>query len=106
MRIRFLLFMGVLALLYSVPSSAQIEVEVAFPNLSFVRPVDLQHSADGTNRLFVVEQRGVISVFKNEKGVTAKNVFLDIQDRVNDSGNEEGLLGLAFHPEYARNGYF
>jgi glucose/arabinose dehydrogenase len=81
-------------------------VEVAFPNLSFVRPVDLQQPADGTNRLFVVEQRGVISVFERDTNVSTKNTFLDIQSRVRDIGNEEGLLGLAFHPDYASNGYF
>jgi glucose/arabinose dehydrogenase len=87
-------------------SNAQNEVKVAFPNLSFTRPLDLEHPGDGTNRLFVIEQRGVISVFENDSNVTQKKVFLDIQDRVNDSGNEQGLLGLAFHPDYENNGYF
>lgn len=78
----------------------------AFPNLSFARPVDLQHSGDNTNRIFVVEQAGVISVIPNSASVGAKKTFLDITARVNDNGNEEGLLGLAFHPNYESNGYF
>jgi glucose/arabinose dehydrogenase len=78
----------------------------AFPNLTFPRPVDLQHAGDNTNRIFVVEQAGVISVFPNDAAVPSKKTFLDIQARVNDSGNEEGLLGLAFHPNYESNGYF
>lgn len=80
--------------------------EEAFPGLSFTRPVDLQHPGDGSNRLFVVEQRGVISVFENDASASNKTTFLDIQDKVDDRGNEEGLLGLAFHPDYAANGYF
>ena len=79
---------------------------VAFPQLSFTRPVDLQSPADNTNRIFVVEQAGVISVFPNDKATSAKKTFLDIRDKVDDQGNEEGLLGLAFHPDYKTNGYF
>ena len=81
-------------------------VEPAFPELSFTRPLDIQQPNDGTGRLFVVEQAGVISVFPNDPGVEEKTLFLDIRSRVNDSGNEEGLLGLAFHPNYENNGYF
>jgi glucose/arabinose dehydrogenase len=83
-----------------------IKTSVAFTNLSFRRPVDLQQPLDNTNRLFVVEQAGIISVFARDPAVAAKKVFLDITDRVDDSGNEEGLLGLAFHPNYKTNGYF
>ena len=78
----------------------------AYPNLSFTRPVDYQHAGDNSDRVFVVEQRGVISVFADEAAVSEKQTFLDISDKVNDSGNEMGLLGLAFHPDYASNGYF
>ena len=85
---------------------ATYQVKSAFPKLSFTRPVDLQHSNDNSNRLFVVEQEGLISVFKNEASVSAKKTFLDIRSKVEDSGNEEGLLGLAFHPQYKTNGYF
>jgi glucose/arabinose dehydrogenase len=53
-----------------------------------------------------VEQEGIISVFKNEVSVSSKKTFLDIRNKVEDSGNEEGLLGLAFHPQYKTNGYF
>ena len=79
---------------------------VAFPGLSFTRPVDLQYPPDNTNRIFVVEQAGVISVFPNDKSASTRNTFLDIREKVDDQGNEEGLLGLAFHPDYKTNGYF
>ena len=78
----------------------------AFPNLTFTRPVDLQHAGDDSGRLFVVEQAGVISVFINDQSASARKTFLDIRDKVDDSGNEEGLLGLAFHPNYRTNGFF
>ena len=90
------------------PPSGPIDVKtaVAFTNLSFRRPVDLQQPSDNTNRLFVVEQEGIISVFPRSADVAAKKVFLDITGRVDDNGNEEGLLGLAFHPDYKTNGFF
>lgn len=80
--------------------------EVAFPNLSFNRPVDLQHAGDNTNRIFVVEQEGRILVFGNDASVSESTLFLDIKGKVDDGGNEEGLLGLAFHPDYETNGFF
>ena len=83
-----------------------VRLDVAFENLTFDRPVDLQEPDDGSDRLFVLEQAGIIRVFEKRADVGNAPVFLDIRDRVNDSGNEEGLLGLAFHPEYASNGEF
>jgi glucose/arabinose dehydrogenase len=72
----------------------------AFPNLTFKRPTDLQSARDGTHRLFVVEQDGVIRVFDNHAGQRSSAVFLDLRDRVDHSGNEMGMLGLAFHPGF------
>jgi glucose/arabinose dehydrogenase len=66
------------------------------------RPLDLQQAGD--ERLFVVEQRGIIRVLA--EGNLLEQPFLDIRARVNDGGNEQGLLGLAFHPRYAENGWF
>jgi glucose/arabinose dehydrogenase len=83
-----------------------VDLEVAFPSLTFVRPLDLQTPPDGTNRLFVVEQAGKIFVFPNDPAVHSAKLFLDIRARVNSAGNEEGLLGLAFHPDFKSNGYF
>ncbi len=66
------------------------------------RPVDLQ--ADGSGRLFVIEKPGRIRILKD--GQLLDQPFLDITDRVGSKGNEQGLLGLAFHPQYAENGRF
>lgn len=57
-------------------------------------------------RFFVTEQVGRVMTFPREASPTEATVFLDIQDRVSDAGNEEGLLGLAFDPAFARNGHF
>ncbi len=92
-------------LLTGSAAGGQFELEIAFPDLSFQRPVDLQHAGDATERLFVVEQAGVIALFDRSDPEPAAGVFLDIRDRVNDGG-EKGLLGLAFHPDFARNGFF
>lgn len=64
-------------------------------------PVHLTHAKDGTGRLFVVEQAGLIRVVKD--GILLKRAFLDIRDRVK-SGGEKGLLSVAFHPEFRENG--
>ena len=66
------------------------------------RPVDLQ--PDGSGRLFVIEKPGRIRILENDQLVDKP--FLDITDRVGSGGNEQGLLGLAFHPQYAQNGRF
>jgi glucose/arabinose dehydrogenase len=66
------------------------------------RPVELQ--ADGSGRLFVIEKLGHIHIIEN--GQLIDTPFLNIEDRVNNRSNEMGLLGLAFHPNYAQNGYF
>jgi glucose/arabinose dehydrogenase len=77
----------------------------AFPDLTFTRPVDIQNAGDNSGRLFIVEQAGRIYVIPGE-GAGDREIFLDIVSLVNDRGNEQGLLGLAFHPEYDQNGYF
>ena len=81
-------------------------MERVFPNLSFRRMVGMAYAEDGSDRLFVVLQRGVIVSFANEQSVESADVFLDISERVSDRGNEEGLLGLAFDPDFRANGYF
>jgi glucose/arabinose dehydrogenase len=67
-------------------------------------PVGVTHAGDGSGRLFVIEQAGTIRIVQDSQVLS--NPFLDIHERVNDDGNERGLLGLAFHPNYAENGYF
>ncbi len=66
------------------------------------RPIDLQ--PDGTGRLWVVEKLGHIHILQN--GQLIEPPLLNIDDRVNNGGNEMGLLGLALHPNFLQNGFF
>jgi quinoprotein glucose dehydrogenase len=80
----------------------------AFPELQFDRPIVVTYAKDGSNRVFVAAQKGQILVFPNDPAVEEASVFLDISSKVvyADKQNEEGLLGLAFHPDYKKNGEF
>ena len=104
---RILVVITIHLLVFNV--NAQITYEPAFPNINFEFPVELQSSVDGTDRMFVVEQPGRIKVFPNNINTVPGDVstFLNITDIVRySSGQEIGLLGLAFHPDYDNNGYF
>lgn len=86
---------------------AQISLVDAFPSLpAFTRPIECVSPGDGTGRLFVVEQRGKIWVFNAAAASPQRRLFLDLTGMVSTSGSETGLLGLAFHPQYASNGQF
>lgn len=105
-----------LSLIYLLTGCSKTEKEVesipdlsvqavdAFPSLRFTSPIDIQHAGDGTDRLFVAEQAGVIRVFGNSAGSATATTFLDIRNKV-VSGGERGLLGFAFHPDFKANGY-
>ena len=69
----------------------------------FTEPIDVQNAGD--SRLFVVERKGKIWIL-DENGEKSDNPFLDIVDQVQSDGGEEGLLGMAFDPNYANNGRF
>lgn len=66
--------------------------------------VDIQNAGDGTGRLFIVQKPGSILILQN--GQLLSQPFLDIGSEVKSRGAEQGLLGLAFHPNYAQNGIF
>jgi glucose/arabinose dehydrogenase len=68
------------------------------------RPVGLQYANDNSGRLFIIEKVGRIRILQD--GNLLGPAFLDISDRVGSGGSEQGLLGLAFHPHYAENGFF
>jgi glucose/arabinose dehydrogenase len=68
------------------------------------RSVAVANAGDGSGRLFVLEKGGLVRIVRD--GAIVDRPFLDIQSRVADDSNEKGLLGIAFHPDYAQNGYF
>ncbi|HSJ13479.1 MAG TPA: PQQ-dependent sugar dehydrogenase [Longimicrobiales bacterium] len=81
-------------------------VELVAEGLS--APVTLMEAPDGTRRLFVVDQAGLIRIVTAD-GTLLEEPFLDVRDRLvvlNPAFDERGLLGLAFHPQYASNGRF
>jgi glucose/arabinose dehydrogenase len=86
----------------AAPALPSIRLARAFPRLSFQRPVLITHAGD--DRLFVLEQAGRVRVFAGRSDVDAAGVFLDLRSKVRTAHNEEGLLGLAFDPDYAQNG--
>src|SRR4051812_38426567 len=84
----------------------QLVTQVAFPNLRFDRPVAMAYPDDGSNRLFVIEQHQArIWSFPNQRPTSDKQLFLQLPDPIH-RGNEEGLLGLAFHPKFRENQQF
>lgn len=90
-----------LAVLVSIPVLSQ-DIDIEFFADGFDDPVNLQNAGD--ERLFVVEQGGAIRIL-NPSGTTNATSFLNIAGLVG-SGSEQGLLGLAFHPDFSNNGFF
>ncbi len=87
----------------SVAPAAAPAVKLALAVSGLSSPVLVTNAADGSDRLFVVEQGGRIRVIRN--GVLLPTPFLDIHTKVSH-GAEQGLLGLAFHPDFKHNGKF
>lgn len=67
-------------------------------------PLFVTHAPNDYSRIFVLEKPGRIRIIKD--GALLPTPFLDITDLVGAGGSEQGLLGLAFHPDYQKNGYF
>src|SRR5262245_34544925 len=85
--------------------SSGFDFVAAFPGVSLSSPVCIASPPGETNRLFIVERDGVIVVITNLANPT-RTVFMDISGRVTEADDERGLLGLAFHPDYATNHKF
>jgi len=90
-------------LLFACPLFAQPNLQLETFATGFSQPVDIAHAGD--DRLFIVEKGGLIRIIDGN-GAVLPQAFLDIDARVNSQASERGLLGLAFHPNYADNGYF
>jgi glucose/arabinose dehydrogenase len=81
------------------------DVRLSFSRIAggLVQPVALAGPRDGSGRLFMVERRGTIRYYRDGR---LSGLYLDIRSRVYDGGDEQGLLGMAFHPNFRTNGYF
>lgn len=86
---------------FTLPASADVTLLTLASGLS--SPVDIANAGDNSGRLFIVEQPGNIRIIQN--GTLLATPFINLQSVVN-FGGERGLLGLAFHPQYASNGRF
>jgi glucose/arabinose dehydrogenase len=84
------------------PASFSLNIEKVADG--FKNPTDIVAAGDGSGRLFVVEKGGTIRILVN--GSVQPEPFLDITSKVLSSSSEQGLLGLAFHPQYANNHRF
>jgi glucose/arabinose dehydrogenase len=107
-----------------IDGKLNLKSSLAFPQLNWdgweavddagkiqpLRLIELTHANDGSNRLYAASQRGQIWTFENDPQVEQSHLFLDLQDKVvawaGPGANEEGLLGLAFHPDFKSNGQF
>ncbi|MBM3504509.1 MAG: PQQ-dependent sugar dehydrogenase [Alphaproteobacteria bacterium] len=87
------------------PSTAQpaVQLERVHRDVSLSRPLAVHVVPGDDSKLYVVEQVGRITILDRDPAATAPRVFGDIRQRVESGPNEAGLLGLAFHPDFARN---
>lgn len=111
----WMVIVQVLAVLMAIPAAAATEppeprsgpqetVQLALVASGLQRPVYMTAAPGDRARLFIVEKAGRIRIVHN--GALLSTPFLDITNIVKSSGNEQGLLSMAFHPNYASNGYF
>ena len=102
MRIFSLLRVAIAVMVVGIHSAATAQIQLSPVATGLSSPVFVGHAGDGTGRLFILEQAGIIKVLQPG---AAPTVFLNITGQVL-SGGERGLLGLAFHPLYDANGRF
>ncbi len=102
------LMLAALPLVPSEPAQAQPPDDLSLVQITSIgsRAVAVRNAGDGSNRIFIVQQSGIIWIYDLNTSTLLGTPFLNIETSVDDGGNEQGLLGLAFHPDYASNGYF
>ena len=83
-----------------------LDLKVAFPEVKLNRPLWMEEAPDGSKRLFVVEQGGKVFILLQDRNGKELRPFLDITNRRPYVQNEEGLLAMAFHPQFKTNGAF
>jgi len=98
-------------LLLTLPGLAEDKIKLtsAWEKLTVDKPMAVVVPPDSTERLFLVQQRGLIQILPKDESATEATTFLDLTRRGMEAANgkfEEGLLGLAFHPKFKENGKF
>ncbi len=105
-------FAALVSLTFFLPTASAatnlpaLNLRAVFPDLKFTRPLWMEEVPDGSKRLVVVEQGGLVYLLPQGRNSKEAKTFLDISDRRPFQENEEGLLALAFHPGFKTNGLF
>lgn len=91
-----------------IEKTTNVKVVRVLDHVEITRPIVVTHAGDGSDRLFIASQYGTIYSLDAPYSENDPEEFLDIQERVtyNDRQNEEGFLGMAFHPKFKSNGLF
>ena len=85
-------------------TNTSVTTQRVFPTLSFTEPIAMRQAPGEPNNWYIVEQPGTIQRFDATAANPTKTQWADLQGIVNDTSQEAGLLGIAFHPNYASNG--
>src|SRR5438132_768760 len=86
-------------------SLCQYKLEPVFQRDSVLSlPLAMETPGDGSERIFIAQQKGKIMVYRNNKSFDSGKVFLDLSNEVYQFGGELGLEGFAFHPRFKENG--
>ncbi len=96
---------SMIAMLAAMPLQAQDTLTSERIVTGLSRPIYLTHAGD-KERAFIVQQRGLVRILDLTTDTILPDPFIDLASRVSQSGNERGLLGLAFHPDYDSTGLF
>jgi uncharacterized repeat protein (TIGR03806 family) len=88
------------------PTPGPMRVVSAYPNLGLSEPTFLVSPPDGSGRVFVVERTGRIRILPASRSGSSSSVYLDLSGEISIVGSEQGLLGLAFDPDFATNRRF
>ena len=87
-------------------TAASVSDTRVFRNIPvFSAPVAMVQAPGDSSQWYLAEQGGVVYRFANDDATTTKSVFLDLSSVVDTTSSEGGLLGIAFHPDYANNRY-
>ncbi|MFO0963910.1 MAG: PQQ-dependent sugar dehydrogenase [Phycisphaerales bacterium] len=85
----------------------QLKLQRVCPEVPLRRPVQVLFEPGNDGRMYVLEQPGrILLLDPSDRDTKEGKVFLDFRPKVNSRGNEEGLLAMAFHPDFAKNGTF
>jgi glucose/arabinose dehydrogenase len=86
------------------PPVSTVQTQQVFANVAITQPTALTQAPGDPTRWFAIGRGGLVTVFNNDTANATGSTFLNVTGRVDSSFNESGLLGIAFHPEFATNG--